>query len=68
MKKRDVENLVEALIHDAGLDVDYRHGANHDKYIVNGRPVPIPRHTEIGEQLVREILKQAGNAIGGGDA
>lgn len=68
MKRRDVENLVEGLIKQAGLDIDYRHGANHDKYIVNGRPVPIPRHKEIGEQLVKEIVKQTKKAIGGDNA
>jgi hypothetical protein len=30
--------------------------------------VPIPRHAEIGEQLVKEIVKQTKKAIGGGDA
>lgn len=68
MKRRDVEILVEDLIQQAGLDVDYRHGANHDKYIVNGRPVPIPRHREIGEQLVKVIVKQTKKAIGGDNA
>jgi len=60
--------LVEALIKQAGLELDYRRGANHDKYIVNGRPVPIPRHKEIGEQLVKEIVKHTKKAIGGDNA
>lgn len=68
MKRRDVEILVEDLLKQAGLDIDHRHGANHDKYIVNGRPVPIPRHREIGEQLVKEIVKQTKKAIGGDNA
>lgn len=68
MKKRDVEKLVERVLKGAGLEVDYRHAANHDKYIVKGRPIPIPRHNEIGEQLVKEILKQVNKAIGGDNA
>ncbi|MEW5783325.1 MAG: type II toxin-antitoxin system HicA family toxin [Pseudomonadota bacterium] len=36
-----------------------RHGSRHDLYRnpVTGRQQPVPRHTEIDEQLARHILK-----------
>ena len=37
-----------------------RHGANHDIYLIHGRKIAIPRHTEIKENLAKEILKEAG--------
>jgi len=39
-----------------------RHGANHDIYTnpANDRTVPIPRHNEIKDTLIRAILKQLG--------
>ena len=40
----------------------HRHGARHDIYInpVNGKKQPVPRHTEIDDDLVKHILKFLG--------
>jgi mRNA interferase HicA len=37
----------------------HRHGGNHDIYVnVNtGEKQPVPRHSEINEQLAKHILK-----------
>ena len=39
-----------------------RHGSRHDIYLnpANGKKKPVPRPTEIGEYLVRHILKYLG--------
>jgi hypothetical protein len=33
------------------------HGGNHDKFFVGGRPVEVPRHSEIVEYTARGILR-----------
>ncbi len=38
----------------------YRHGGNHDIYAKGKIKIPIPRHREINEILVKAIKKQAG--------
>ncbi len=43
------------------------HGSNHDKYLFNGKMVPIPRHKEIGEGLVSTIMKQCKSTLEEGD-
>jgi mRNA interferase HicA len=39
-----------------------RHGSWHDIYLnpVNGQKQPVPRHSEVDEQLVRHIKKILG--------
>ena len=39
-----------------------RHGSRHDIYLnpANGHKQPVPRHTEVDDQLVSHILKQLG--------
>ncbi|MDH4129149.1 MAG: type II toxin-antitoxin system HicA family toxin [Spirochaetota bacterium] len=39
-----------------------RHGSKHDVYInpANGKKQPVPRHSEIHNQLVKHIKKQLG--------
>jgi mRNA interferase HicA len=40
----------------------HRHGTRHDIYInlANGRKQPVPRHTEIENELAKHIRKQLG--------
>jgi hypothetical protein len=33
------------------------HGGSHDKFFVGGRPVEVPRHSEIVEYTARGILR-----------
>ncbi len=39
-----------------------RHGSRHDIYLnpANGQKQPVPRHTEIDEQLAKHIKKYLG--------
>lgn len=39
-----------------------RHGSRHDIYLnpLNGQKQPVPRHTEVDEQLARHIKKALG--------
>jgi hypothetical protein len=43
-----------------------RQAANHTVYELDGIAVPIPRHSEIGEGLTREIYKQCEAKLGRG--
>ena len=36
-----------------------RHGANHDVWTDGERQEPVPRHTDINEELARAILRRA---------
>jgi predicted RNA binding protein YcfA (HicA-like mRNA interferase family) len=42
----------------------HRHGGRHDIYLnpANGKKQPVPRHTEIDDELVKHILKHLGLA------
>jgi mRNA interferase HicA len=59
MKRKD---LVKQLT-DEGC-VLLRHGSRHDIYLnpANGRKQPVPRHTEVDEQLAKHIKKYLGIA------
>ena len=47
-----------ARSHGVGFDKDHPvHGGRLDKYFVGGRPVEVPRHSEIAEFTARGILK-----------
>ncbi|MBV5310644.1 type II toxin-antitoxin system HicA family toxin [Chromatium okenii] len=39
-----------------------RHGSNHDIFLnpINGKKQPVPRHSEIDDQLVKHIRKHLG--------
>jgi predicted RNA binding protein YcfA (HicA-like mRNA interferase family) len=56
MKRRALVKHIEAH----GCRVK-REGGNHTIYVgPSGRPVPVPRHTEIPNKLAREICEQLG--------
>jgi hypothetical protein len=65
MKKADLEKRIAKLAKQSGVNFEYVGGTRHDKWKLNGRTIMIPRHTEIGETLAKEILKQAQTAIDG---
>ncbi len=44
--------------HGIAFDKDHPvHGGSHDKFFVGGRPVEVPRHSEIVEYTARGILR-----------
>lgn len=57
MKRRDLIKLLEQ----AEWKLD-RRGGNHDIYFKDDytRPIPVPRHRDIPENVAKSILKQAG--------
>ena len=63
MKKRDLERRIVRMCRDAGVELHYVGGTNHDKYRINGVMVSVPRHTEVGEALAKKILKDVERAI-----
>ena len=54
MKKTDLERILKA----AGWEI-VRQG-NHEIWGKDGKTVPIPRHKEIKENTIRDILKKTG--------
>ena len=55
MKRKDLLKKLTAL----GCIIE-RHGSNHDLYKnpATNKKQPVPRHTEIDENLARHILKE----------
>jgi predicted RNA binding protein YcfA (HicA-like mRNA interferase family) len=55
MKRNDFLNILQR----SGVNF-YRHGSNHDIYIheKSGKKIPVPRHGEIKNQVVINILKE----------
>jgi mRNA interferase HicA len=55
VKRRDLERRLSQ----AGWYL-LRHGGNHDVWTNGQEEEPVPRHSEINENLARKILKKAG--------
>lgn len=55
MKRRDLIKLLEQN----GWRL-LRSGANHDIYTDGTRSEPVPRHTEMKEQLAKSIIRRDG--------
>lgn len=64
MRKTELEKQIAELAKANGVEWGFvRAGANHDVYRFNGKTIPIPRHREIAEGLVRSILKQCRSTL-----
>ncbi len=59
MKKRDLELRIKKIALDSGSTFYFVGGTKHDKYLVNGKMILIPRHREINELTAKGILDQA---------
>lgn len=60
MKRRELLAQMTRIAqsHGVAFDKDHPvHGGSHDKFFVGGRPVIVPRHSEIVEYTARGILK-----------
>ena len=53
MKRRDFIKLLERN----GWTFD-RHGGNHDVYRTGDKEEPVPRHSEINENLAKAIIRR----------
>jgi hypothetical protein len=63
MKKRDLERRIVRMCRDAGVELHYVGGTNHDKYRINGVMITVPRHSEIKEFTAWRIITEAERAI-----
>jgi hypothetical protein len=63
MKKADLEKQIAKLAKANDADWIYAGGTKHDKWLLNGVVIMIPRHREIGEMLARKILKDCEQAL-----
>ncbi|MEN9992508.1 MAG: hypothetical protein RLY83_78 [Actinomycetota bacterium] len=59
MKKRDLEKAIRAMAIQAGLELLFVGGTKHDKFVLDGKNILIPRHREINELTANSILNQA---------
>jgi len=60
VKRRDLLTQMAKVARSYGVDFDKDnpvHGGRHDKLFVAGRPVEVPRHSEIVEFTARGILR-----------
>jgi hypothetical protein len=65
MKRRDVIRNIANEANRQGIEWKvHREGANHTIYLLGGTRIPIPRHNEIGERLVRAIFIEAEAELG----
>jgi hypothetical protein len=60
VKRRELLTQMARIARSHGIDFDKDrpvHGGNHDKFVVGGRSVEVPRHNEIAEYTARGILR-----------
>jgi hypothetical protein len=62
VKRRRLDREITEIARQQGVTLHFVHGANHDKWYVNGVMIPIPRHREIGERLAMTIIEQVREA------
>jgi hypothetical protein len=63
VKKRDLEKKMAELAEASSATFESLPGSKHDKFAINGVIVMVPRHSEIGENLAKMILKQCMAAL-----
>jgi hypothetical protein len=59
MKKRDLMLKLQEIAKANQLDFYEDGGAKHEKWLLGGAPLAIPRHKEVDEYTARRIIKQA---------
>lgn len=65
MKRKQLLKNIAMAAAEAGIDWALRReGANHSVYSLGGLTIPIPRHSEIDEQLARKIYKECEPELG----
>jgi len=67
VKRRDLVKKIAAAAKRQGVKWEFmREGANHTVYALDGAMIPVPRHTELGEELAVDIFKECQGALGKG--
>ncbi len=67
MRTREVIKKIKAEAKAKGVTWEFvRAGANHDVYSLGGTIIPIPRHTEMGNNMARVIWKECEGQLGEG--
>jgi hypothetical protein len=65
MKRRDLINRISAEAKRQGITWDLdEEGADHSKYRLGAKMIPVPRHREIGDMTTRRILNEAAEVLG----
>jgi hypothetical protein len=65
MKRRDLINLIKREAKRQGVVWELvEEGANHTKYRLGTKMIPIPRHREIGDVTTRRIRNEAAEVLG----
>lgn len=67
MKRRALVKTIAAEARRQGAEWTLlREGANHSVYSLRGVVIPIPRHSELGENLAVDIFKECQDVLGKG--
>jgi hypothetical protein len=67
VKRRDLVKKIAAEAKLQGVPWTLsREGANHTIYTLDGVVIPVPRHTELGENLTVDIFKECQDVLGKG--
>lgn len=65
MKKRDLLRRIAKQAKLCGVEwVLHRQGSNHEIWTLGGEKIPVPRHTELGEDLAGSIFKECEPKLG----
>ncbi|HET8779624.1 MAG TPA: type II toxin-antitoxin system HicA family toxin [Agromyces sp.] len=63
MKKVDLEKRIAKLAKERGATWVRQGGSKHEKWLLNGVVIMVPRHREIGEMLARKIMQDCERAL-----
>lgn len=64
-KQRELLKKIHQEAKKQGLTFElHEHGGNHDKYLLGGMLVTVPRHTEIGNRMAEKIYKDCEPKLG----
>ncbi|WP_227979958.1 hypothetical protein [Nocardia spumae] len=63
-KRRDIIRAIRDAAREQDLDFEVTEGSRHSIVIIDGKKVPVPRHSDVPENTTREIYKEAAEALG----
>ncbi|HEX9519717.1 MAG TPA: hypothetical protein VF940_26520 [Streptosporangiaceae bacterium] len=67
MKRRDVIRKISKAAGQRGVVWEpFKEGGNHTIYLLGGKRIPVPRHTEIDDGLAEKMFRECEEVLGRG--
>ncbi len=67
MKRRDVIGRIGKAAAQAGVVWEpFKEGGSHTIYLLGGKRIPVPRHTEIDDGLAEKMFRECEEVLGRG--